>query len=266
MSMMLKSPREIEIMRAAGAVVGNTLQELRQSIEPGMTTKDLDRMVERSLRRQGAIPAFPYINDFPGSAGTSVNEEIVHGIPGRRRLREGDLVKLDVGAIYEGYHGDAAVTVAVGEVTADARRLMEVTEDALALGIETARNGAHLHDIGAAIQRFVESQGFSVVRQYVGHGIGRELHEDPQVPHYGHPGRGPRLRSGMTFTIEPMVNAGTYETVTLPDKWTVVTKDHRLSAQYEHTVAITDGGPQILTLPETGVAWGVSFRGANIVQ
>jgi methionyl aminopeptidase len=266
MSITLKSPREIESMRAAGEIVANTLQELREVIEPGMTTKDLDRVVERSLRCQGAIPAFPFINDFPGTVCTSVNDEVVHGIPGKRKLRDGDLVKLDVGAIYEGFHGDAAVTVAVGEVSLEARQLMQVTEEALALGIETAQPGAHLYDIGAAIQRFVEAQGFSVVRQYVGHGVGRELHEDPQVPHYRQNSRGVRLRPGMTFTIEPMVNAGTHETTTLRDKWTVVTKDHRLSAQYEHTVAITERGPDILTLPSVGEPWGVSFDGAKVVQ
>jgi methionyl aminopeptidase len=253
-------------MREAGTIVANTLVELRDSIEPGMTTKYLDLLVERSLRRQGAIPAFPYINNFPGSVCTSVNEEVVHGIPGKRRLKDGDLVKVDVGAIYEGYHGDAAVTVAVGEVSAEARRLMEVTEEALAIGVGAAQPGAHLYDVGAAIQDFVESQGFSVVRQYVGHGIGRELHEDPQVPHYGQRSRGVKLRPGMTFTIEPMVNAGTHETATLPDAWTVVTRDRRLSAQYEHTVAITDHGPEILTLPSLGEPWGVSFSGAKVVQ
>jgi methionyl aminopeptidase len=266
MSITLKSPREIEIMREAGRIVANTLQELRQAIEPGMTTGDLDALVQRSLTRQGAIAAFPFINNFPGTVCTSVNDEVVHGIPGKRKLRDGDLVKLDVGAIYQGYHGDAAVTVAVGEVSAEARRLMRVTEEALALGIETAQPGAHLNDIGAAIQKFVEAHGFSVVRQYVGHGVGRELHEDPQVPHYRQNSRGVRLRTGMTFTIEPMVNAGTYETVTMPDEWTVVTKDHRLSAQYEHTVAITDRGPEILTLPSVGEPWGVSFEGAKVVQ
>jgi methionyl aminopeptidase len=266
MSITLKSAREIERMRQAGTIVANTLLELRDAIEPDMTTRDLDRMVERSLRRQGAIPAFPFINDFPGSLCISVNEQVVHGIPGERRLRAGDLVKLDVGAMYQGYHGDAAVTVSVGEAGPEARRLMDVTEDALALGIEAAQPGAHLHDIGAAIQRFVESEGFAVVRQYVGHGIGRELHEDPQVPHYAKSSRGARLRPGMTFTVEPMVNAGSHETETLSDQWTVVTLDRRLSAQFEHTVAITEAGPEILTIPDIGEPWGLSFRGAKVVQ
>jgi methionyl aminopeptidase len=265
-SISLKSAREIDSMRDAGRIVADTLQELRGAIEPGMTTRDIDRLVERSLRRQGAIPAFPFINDFPGTVCTSVNEEVVHAIPSMRQLREGDLVKLDVGAIYDGYHGDAAITVAVGEVSLEARRLMRVTDDALALGVETAQPGSHLYDIGAAIQSFVESQGFSVVRQYVGHGIGRELHEDPQVPHYKQNSRGVKLRPGMTFTIEPMVNAGTHETVTLPDEWTVITKDRRLSAQFEHTVAITDHGPEVLTRPSIGESWGLSFEGAKVVQ
>jgi methionyl aminopeptidase len=190
----------------------------------------------------------------------------VHGIPGKRKLRSGDIVKLDVGAIYDGYHGDAAVTVAVGTIGDEARRLMDVTEHALALGIAAARNSGHLNDIGAAIQDYAEPKGFAVVRQYVGHGIGRGLHEDPNVPHYRQPSRGLKLREGMTFTIEPMINAGTYETLTRPDKWTVVTKDGRLSAQFEHTVAITGNGPEILTLPSFGPAWGVSFAGANSVQ
>jgi methionyl aminopeptidase len=265
-SVTLKSARELDIMREAGRIVANTLQELRTSIEPGMTTKDLDRMAERSIRRQGAEPAFPYINDFPGSLCVSVNEEVVHGIPGKRRLREGDLVKIDAGAIYEGYHGDAAVTVAVGRVNEEARRLMDVTERSLAVGIEATRNGGFLYDIGAAIQDYVEAQGFSVVRQYVGHGIGRELHEDPTVPHYHQTSRGLRLRPGITLTIEPMVNAGTYETVTLPDHWTVITKDRKLSAQFEHTVAVTNNGAEILTIPDMGEPWGLPLQMTKRVQ
>lgn len=266
MSVTIKSPRELDIMRVAGRVVANTLQELRSVVEPGMTTKELDRITERSLRRQGAEPAFPYINNFPGSLCVSVNEEVVHGIPGKRRLRDGDIVKLDVGAIYDGYHGDAAVTAAVGRIGEEARRLMEVTERALALGINAVRPDGHLYDIGAAIQDYVESQDFSVVRQYVGHGIGRGLHEDPTVPHFRQSSRGMRLRPGMALTIEPMVNAGTYETRTLPDGWTVVTRDGRLSAQFEHTVVVTDSGNEITTLPETGEPWGIPLQMAKSVQ
>jgi methionyl aminopeptidase len=194
-----------------------------------------------------------------------VNDEVVHGIPGKRKLKSGDIVKLDVGAIYDGYHGDAAVSVAVGAIDDQARRLLDVTEHSLALGIAAARNGEHLNDIGAAIQEYAEAHGFAVVRQYVGHGIGRNLHEDPNVPHYRQPSRGLKLRQGMTFTIEPMINAGTFETRIKPDRWTVVTKDGKLSAQFEHTVAITDNGPEILTLPGFGTPWGVSFATANTV-
>lgn len=256
MSVTIKSARELELMRIAGRIVANALQELRQAVEPGMTTRELDRMAERAIRREGAEPAFPYINEFPGTLCVSVNNEIVHGIPGKRRLKEGDIVKLDVGALYEGYHGDAAVTAAVGDISEEARLLMDVTEGALARGIEAVRAGAHLHDIGAAIQDYVDPTGFSVVRQYVGHGVGRELHEDPSVPHFRQPSRGIVLRSGMTLTIEPMINAGTFEARTLNDGWTVVTLDGRLSAQWEHTVAVTDGGADVLTLPDWGEAWG----------
>lgn len=266
MTVTIKSSRELEIMRVAGRIVANTLQELRHSIEPGMTTRDVDRLAEQSMRRQGAEPAFPHINSFPGSVCISVNEEVVHGIPGRRRLHEGDLVKLDVGAIYEGYHGDAAVTVPVGEISPEARRLMDVTEDALAVGIEAVGPDAHLYDIGAAIQDFVDPRGFSIVRKYVGHGVGRELHEEPSVPHYRQSSRGIRLRPGMTFTIEPMINAGTYDTDTLRDGWTVVTRDRKLSAQWEHTVAVTDRGSEILTLPEYGSPWGVPLQATKRVQ
>lgn len=266
MSISLKSSREIELMREAGKIVGNTLHELREAIEPGMTTKELDRLAEASIVRQGAEPAFPYINDFPGSLCISVNEEVVHGIPGKRRIQEGDLVKMDVGAIYRGYHGDAAITVGVGTLSDTATRLLEVTDQSLALGVEAAQPGAHLNDIGAAIGDYVESHGFSSVRQYAGHGVGRQLHEEPSVAHYRQNVRGIRLRPGMVLTIEPMINEGTWDTVTLGDGWTVVTRDRKLSAQFEHTVAITERGPEILTLPEHGEPWGVPIRVANRVQ
>lgn len=266
MSISIKSSREIEIMREAGRIVGNTLQELRGAVEAGMTTKDLDRLAQESILRQGAEPAFPYINDFPGTLCISINDEVVHGIPGKRRISDGDLVKLDAGAIYRGYHGDAAITVGVGELSDTARRLVEVTDHALALGIAAAQPGAHLNDIGAAIGDYVESQGFSSVRQYAGHGVGRQLHEEPSVAHYRQSVRGIRLRPGMVLTIEPMINEGTWDTVTLSDGWTVITKDRRLSAQFEHTIAVTDRGPEILTLPEHGEPWGVPFRLADRVQ
>jgi methionyl aminopeptidase len=266
MSVTIKSDRELDVMREAGRIVANALQELRDRIEPGMTTRDLDRIAERAIRRQGGEPAFPYINDFPGSLCVSVNEEVVHGIPGKRVLRDGDLVKLDVGAIYHGYHGDAAVTVPVGDVSAEARRLMDVTERALTEGILAARPGAFLNDIGSAIEEYVLPQGFSVVRQYVGHGVGKDLHEDPSVAHFKQPSRGLRLRPGMTLTIEPMINEGTWETRTLPDEWTVVTSDGKLSAQFEHTVAITEDGPEVLTVADNGKTWSIPLFAANRVQ
>jgi methionyl aminopeptidase len=265
-SVALKSAREIEIMRRAGAIVANVLAELRDAIEPGMTTRELDRLAEAGIRRQSAEPAFPYINRFPGSLCISLNEEVVHGIPGKRRVRSGDLVKLDVGAIYQGYHGDAALTVAVGEASAEARTLLEVTERALALGIERCTPENHINDIGAAIEEYVKTFGFSAVRQYAGHGVGRELHEDPSIAHYRQPTRGMKLRPGMVFTIEPMINVGTWETRTLRDGWTVVTSDGRLSAQFEHTVAVTEGEPEVLTLPDHGAPWGVPFYVANKVH
>lgn len=266
MSITLKSAREVDLMRAASKIVANALVELRLAVVPGMTTKELDRIAERSIKAQGGDPAFPYVNDFPGSVCVSVNNEVVHGIPGKRRLVEGDLVKLDVGAIYEGYHGDAAITVPVGTVGGEARRLMDVTEQSLAIGIGVARAGNHLNDIGAAIQDFVEPQGFSMVRQYVGHGIGRELHEEPTVPHYRQPSRGLLLRAGMALTIEPMVNQGTYDTRQLKDGWTVVTADHKLSAQFEHTILISDGPAQILTIPDNGAAWSIPLQLADVVH
>ena len=266
MSISIKSAREVEMMRSACRIVANALVELREAVEPGMTTKELDRIAERSIKSQGGDPAFPYVNDFPGSVCVSVNNEVVHGIPGKRRLVEGDLVKLDVGAIYQGYHGDAAITVPVGTVVGEARRLLDVTEQSLAVGIEAARAGNHLNDIGAAIQEFVEPQGFSMVRQYVGHGIGRELHEDPNVPHYRQASRGVVLRAGMALTIEPMVNQGTYDTRVLQDGWTVVTADGMLSAQFEHTLVITDGPAQVLTVPDNGVAWSIPFQATHVVH
>lgn len=266
MSVTIKSQRELEMMRVAGRIVGNVLQELRDAVQPGITTKELDRVSERAIRRYGAEPAFPHINNFPGTVCVSVNEEVVHGIPGKRRLREGDIVKLDVGALYEGYHGDAAITVAVGNVSAEAQRLIEVTDGALAVGIQAVGPGAHLYDIGAAIEAYVTPSGFSIVRQYVGHGVGRELHEDPSVPHFRQTTRGLKLRPGMTLTIEPMINAGTYQTFTMPDEWTVVTKDRRLSAQFEHTVAVTETGYEVMTTPDHGPVWGLPLEATNLVQ
>lgn len=266
MTVTIKSAREIELMRLAGRIVANALTELRGAIEGGMTTKEVDRLADQAIRRQGGDPAFPYINHFPGSACVSVNNEVVHGIPGKRRIKAGDIVKVDVGAIYDGYHGDAAVTIGIEPLAPEARRLMEATEAALRAGIRACRPGAYLHDIGAAIEDVIEPTGFAIVRQYVGHGVGRELHEDPTVPHFRQSTRGMRLRPGMTLTIEPMINAGTWDTRLLPDGWTVVTADGGLSAQFEHTVAITEGEPEILTLPDAGTAWSLPFETANVVQ
>ncbi len=266
MSIILKSTRELEIMRAAGIIVATTLRELREAVEPGITTKQLDRLAALSIRRQGGDPAFPYVNNFPGSLCVSVNDEVVHGIPGKRRLVAGDIVKLDVGAIYDGFHGDAAITVAVGSIAADAQRLMDTTEEALAVGIRASIVDGYLYDVGTAIQQYVEPRGFAVVRQYVGHGIGRSLHEEPSVPHFAQPTRGPRLRPGMTFTIEPMINAGSRDTRALKDGWTVVTRDGKWSAQFEHTVAITEAGPEVLTLPDGEQARRIPIQAANVVQ
>jgi methionyl aminopeptidase len=265
-SVTIKSEREIELMRIAGRIVANSLVELRALVEPGMTTRDVDRLADRTIRRQGGDPAFPYVNDFPGAACVSVNNEVVHGIPGKRKLKSGDLVKVDVGAIWDGYHGDAAITIPVGDVSEEARRLTDVTENALRVGIEATRAGGHLHDIGGAIEDYVAPTGFGIVRQYVGHGVGRELHEDPTVPHFRQPSRGLRLRAGMVLTIEPMINAGTWDTRVLDDEWTVVTADNRLSAQFEHTVLVTEGEPEILTLPDNAEAWSIPFTTANVVQ
>jgi methionyl aminopeptidase len=244
---MRKRAEELEKMRRAGRVVGETLAILQAAVRPGATTQELDEIAEREIRARGAIPSFKGYRGFPATICTSINSEIVHGIPGGRALKEGDLIKLDAGAIVEGYHGDSAVTVPVGEVSQEALKLIETTERSLQAGIAEAKVGNRIHDIGAAIQTTAEGAGFSVVREYVGHGIGRALHEDPPVPNYGKPGTGLRLEPGLVIAIEPMVNVGTYETRLLPDGWTVVTADGALSAHFEHTIAITDDGPEVLT-------------------
>lgn len=243
----LKSKDEIEIMRQAGRIVAETLKMVGENIKPGMTTKKLDEMVEETLRSQGAVPAFLNYHGFPASSCISINEEVVHGIPGDRVIEEGDIVSVDVGSIFENFYGDSARTFAVGEVSEEKKQLMEWTQKSLEAGIDKARNGNKLGQISAAVQEVAESKGYGVVRQLVGHGIGRNMHEDPQVPNYGHPSEGPVLKSGMVIAIEPMVNMGTYQVKTLPDKWTVVTADGQPSAHFEHTVAITDNGPDILT-------------------
>ena len=244
---MRKRAEELEKMRRAGRVVGETLQILQAAVKPGVTTQELDEIAEREIRARGAVPSFKGYRGFPATICTSINSEIVHGIPGQRALKAGDLIKLDCGAIVEGYHGDSAVTVPVGEVSQEALKLIETTDRSLQAGIAEAKAGNRIHDIGAAVQTTAEGAGFSVVREYVGHGIGRALHEDPPVPNYGKPGTGLKLEPGLVIAIEPMVNVGTYETRLLPDGWTVVTADGALSAHFEHTIAITDDGPEVLT-------------------
>ncbi|WP_318506258.1 type I methionyl aminopeptidase [Bacillus sp. T3] len=242
-----KTPREIEIMRQAGRIVALTHEELKKHIRPGITTKELDVIAEQFILKQGAIPSFKGYNGFRGSICASVNDELVHGIPGDRVLKNGDIISIDIGAKYNGYHGDSAWTYPVGEIEEETKRLLEVTEHALFLGLKEAKPGERLSNISHAIQTYVEANGFSIVREYVGHGVGQDLHEDPQIPHYGPPNKGPRLKPGMVLAIEPMVNAGSQYVKTLADDWTVVTVDGRMCAHFEHTIAITETGYEILT-------------------
>jgi len=243
-----KSPDEIELMRRAGSVVVKAFEAVREQIRPGVKTSALDAVIERLIRGEGCVPSFKGYRGFPASACISLNEEIVHGIPGRRKLRDGDLVKIDVGAIYEGYHGDSAWTFYVGDdMPPEIEKLMRAGEDSLWAGIEQLRVGNRISDISHAVQQVAEGAGFSVVREYVGHGLGRELHEDLQIPNYGPPGRGPKIEAGMTVAIEPMVNAGGWQTEVLGDGWTVVTADRSLSVHFEHSIAVTEGDPLILT-------------------
>ena len=244
----IKSNDEINLMRSAGRVVENTLNMLEMSIKPGITTSEIDIMAEEFITKQGAIPSFKGYNGFPASICTSINDEVVHGIPGGRELKEGDIVSVDCGAMLNGFHGDAARTFPVGKISAEAEKLIRVTKESFFKGYEKAIISNRLTDISFAIQKFVEENGFSVVRDYVGHGIGRNMHEDPGVPNFGKPNRGPKLQAGMVLAIEPMVNIGSYHVRTLLNGWTVVTTDGSLSAHYENTVAILDKGPEILTL------------------
>lgn len=247
MSIIVKSPSELEIMREAGRIVAVVLDAVRKEVKPGVTTGELDAVAVEIIGQHGAKASFKGYRGYPAAVCTSVNEEVVHGIPGKRVLREGDVVAIDVGSIYNGFQGDAAITVGVGRIGEEAKRLLETTEAALAAGIAAARDGAHLGDVSAAIQGHAEGSGYSVVREYVGHGIGREMHEEPQIPNYGERGQGPVLRRGMTLALEPMVNVGGWRTRVLPDQWTVVTADGSLSAHFEHTIAIADGDAEILT-------------------
>lgn len=248
MSIIVKSDREIATMRQAGRIVATILGVLSEQVRPGMRTKELDIIAARELERLGAKPSFKGYRGFPANLCVSVNDEIVHGIPGERVLDEGDIVSLDIGAIFKGFQGDAAVTVGVGEISSQAEQLMETTEGALKASIAVAYSGARLGDISAAIQNYAESRGYSVVREYTGHGIGREMHEEPQIPNFGPPGVGPVLKKGMTLALEPMVNAGDWRTRLGNDHWVVVTADGSLSAHFEHTIAITSDGPEVLTI------------------
>jgi len=246
----IKSSKELQYMELAGSIVGSALTLLKKSVEPGITTKELDTIAYKEITKLGAKPTFKGYRGFPASICASVNEEIVHGIPGKRVLKDGDIIKMDVGATINGFIGDAAVSVAVGTVSLDAKQLMDATEESLKKGIDAAQPGNRVGDIGTAVQTYGESLGYGVVREFVGHGVGRHLHEEPQVPNYRDPskGPGPILKPGMCIAIEPMFNIGGWETHILDDDWTVVTKDGMLSSHFEHTIAITDDGPKILTV------------------
>jgi len=244
----IKSPQEIAIMREAGRIVAAIIGVLTKEVKPGITTGELDEIAVHEFKKRGAIASFKGYRGFPASICTSVNEEVVHGIPSNRVLKEGDIISLDIGAFSNGFHADAAVTLPVGRVNRQARELIEATREALMAGIAAAKSGGRLGDVSAAIQSYVEARNFSVVREYVGHGIGRDLHEDPQVPNFGVAGEGPLLKKGMTLALEPMVNVGGWQTRVTDNKWTVVTVDGKLSAHFEHTIAITDGMPEILTM------------------
>ncbi|GAA4606484.1 type I methionyl aminopeptidase [Actinoallomurus liliacearum] len=250
----IKSRGELDVMREAGLVVGRTLQRLTEAVKPGITTADLDAIAEDSIRSEGATPSFKGYQGFPACICTSVNEEIVHGIPSPSKvLAEGDVISIDCGAIVDGWHGDSAVTVPVGEITPEERRLLEVCEESMWRGLAAGLAGGRLSDIGHAVETYVRGQGdYGIVEEYVGHGIGTEMHMDPAVPNYGLPGRGPVLVPGMCFAVEPMVNLGTAETLLLDDDWTVITGDGRRSAHFEHTFAVTEDGPWVLTALDGG--------------
>jgi len=254
----IKSEQEIALMRQAGRINATVLEALARAVRPGVATRQLDRIARDMLRSAGATPAFlgypnpnPFLADasYPAAINASINDELVHGIPGRRRLTEGDILSIDCGTVYEGYVGDSAITVPVGRISAEARRLLDVTQEALRRAIEACRPGNHLGDISATIQEWVEGQGYNVVREYTGHGVGRDMHEDPSIPNWGKRDRGAPLRPGMTFALEPMVTVGPPDLVVRADHWTVATADGGLCAHFEHTVAVTDGAPEILTLP-----------------
>ena len=262
-----KSKNELEKMRAAGQLVGLVLQDLREMVESGITTIEIDRRAEKMIRDAGALPTFKGYHGFPYSICASVNEQVVHGFPSDYKLKEGDIFSIDCGVTLDGYVGDTATTVPVGQVSDDWLDLVRVTEECLDRAIEECRPGKHLGDIGAAVQQHAEAHGYSVVRDYVGHGIGRRMHEDPQIPNYGKPGQGPKIKAGYVFAVEPMVNMGTHYTKVLADGWTVITLDGRPSAHSEHTIAITAEGPEVLTKvdasrrPEAVVGAGLATPG-----
>lgn len=247
-SIRIKTSEEIDILRKAGKILASIIRELERSLKSGMTTKDIDLKAEALIRKANVLPAFKGYRGFPGCACISVNDEVVHGIPGPRVIKEGDIVSIDVGIIHDDYYSDTAVTVAIGNVDLQIQRLLDVTRESLAKGIEKARADNHLFDISSAVQQHVEKNGFSIVRNFVGHGIGKQLHEEPEIPNFGQPHQGLVLKVGMVFAIEPMVNLGKHTTKILTDGWTVVTEDGKPSAHFEHTVAITSKGPEILTL------------------
>ena len=247
MSIVIKSDQEVAIMRQAGRIVATVLEMLKLQVRPGMKTEELDDIAAKELKRLGAESSFKGYRGFPASLCVSVNDEVVHGIPGKRVLRSGDIVSLDFGAIFNGFHGDAAMTVGVGNISPEAERLIGTAEGALKAGIAVAYAGARLGDISAAIQHYAESRGYSVVREYTGHGIGREMHEEPLIPNFGLSGQGPVLKKGMTLALEPMVNIGDWRTRVGDNHWTVSTSDGSLSAHFEHTIAITDAEPEVLT-------------------
>lgn len=248
--MIIYCKEEISTIRKSNQIVAKILAELGKRITPGVQTKELDEYAELRVKEMNAIPAFKGYRGYPASLCTSINEEIVHGIPSSRRLRDGDIISLDFGALYEGYYGDAAVTYPVGEITPKAKKLIKAAEETFYKGMEQMKPGKRISDISFAIQSHVESQGFSVIRAFVGHGIGLSLHEEPQVPNFGSPGRGPKLKSGMVLAIEPMIAMGNWDVEILDDNWTAITRDRSLSAHYEHTVAITQKGPEILSLSD----------------
>ncbi len=248
----LKSPRELETMRRSGKITAAVLTELMAAVRPGITTGELDAMAEAGIRARGGIPTFKGYHGFKHSICASVDAEVVHGIPGSRVLREGELLSIDIGTTLEGYVSDSAVTVGVGTISAEAKRLLDVTQECLFIGIAAMQRGNRVGDIGAAVQAHAESRGYGVVRELVGHGVGQQMHEEPQVPNYGKPGTGPELRTGLVIAVEPMITQGAREVDTLKDGWTVVTRDGKLAAHFEHTIAVTDDGPRVLTAREVG--------------